>query len=239
MASLQLRTLHQLHVIDAAVSAIRGRAAGLDPGRTIQGAIKKLEEEHEAKGGEYKALTAELADLELQQKTIEEKLKKIDKEMYGGLIISPREVENLQKEADILKRHRESFDERIMELWELVPPAGEVAAEVAKKIEAKKAELAEHQKKVLEEQARLQQEFKARTAERPAAASKVDPALLTRYESIRQKHDGLGMTTVDKHGACALCGTLLPRKTVEAALEDKIVTCESCHRIIYASEGLL
>jgi uncharacterized protein len=239
MASLQLRTLYQLHLIDAAVSSIRGHAAGLDPGRAIQAAIKKLEEEFELKEGEHKKLKGELTDLEMQQQSIGEKLKKVDKELYGGLIISPREVENLQKEIDILKRQRESHDERILELWELVPPAAAAAEEVAKRIEAKKAELAEHRKTILQMQAKLQQDFKTKTAERPEVAEKVDPALLTRYESIRQKHEGLGMTTVDKHGACSLCGMLFARKTIEAALDDKVVTCESCHRIIYATEGLL
>jgi predicted nucleic acid-binding Zn-ribbon protein len=108
-----------------------------------------------------------------------------------------------------------------------------------KKVDALKAELAEHQKEVLHQRAKLEQEFKARAAERPDAAKKVDPALLTRYESIRQKHGGLGMAMIDKRGACMLCGTLLPRKTVEAALEDRVITCETCHRILYASEGLI
>lgn len=239
MASLQLRALYKLHQIDAAITAIRNQAAALDPGRRIQAELAKLSEEFATLHGDHARLKAELADLEVQQKGIEEKLKKIDREVYGGKVVNPREIENLQKEIGILKKQRGVNDERILGLWELLPPAQAKAEEVSKKVEALNAELAEHRKTVLQERAKLEQVFKAKSAERPDAARNVAPALLTRYESIRQKHEGLGMTTVDKHGACTYCGTLLPRKTVEAAIEDKVVTCESCHRILYASEGLI
>lgn len=239
MPSLRLRALHHLHQIDAAIASLRDQAAALDPGRAIQARLAKLNQSHAAAAADHSKLKAELTDLEVQQKGIEEKLKKIDREVYGGKVVNPREVENLQKEIDILKRQRGAHDERILELWELVPPAAAKAEEAAKQIDAAKTELAEFQKEVLQKRSKLEQEFRARSAERPEAAKKVEPALLTRYESIRQKHGGLGMTTIDKRGACMLCGTLLPRKTVEAALEDRVVTCETCHRILYASEGLI
>jgi hypothetical protein len=239
MASLRLRALYQLHKIDAAIASIRGQAAALDPGRRIQAELAKLNEQLTAERDEHTRLKAQLTDLEVQQKGIEEKLKKIDREVYGGKVVNPREIENLQKEIELLKRQTGVNDEGILKLWDLLPPAERKVEETAKKVEALKAELAVHREKVMKERAKLEQDFKAHSAQRPEAAKKVDPALLSRYESIRQKHEGLGMTTVDKNGMCSLCGTVLPRKNVEAAIEDHVVVCEACHRILYASEGLI
>lgn len=239
MASLKLRPLWQLHQIDSAIVEIRQQAAALDPGRRIQGELATLKAEQQKRAGEAKRIHGEVADLELLNKSLDDKIKKIDREVYGGKVVNPREVENLQKEIDMLKKQRSTHDEQILALWDQEPAASQAALEVEKRVGAAEAALAEHQRGVRELKLKLEAEFKARSAERPAAAKAVDPALLARYEGIRQKHDGLGMTSVDKRGVCILCGTLLPRKTVEAAHEDKVATCETCHRIVYVTEGLI
>lgn len=237
--ALQLRTLWKLHLIDAAIVDIRHKAASMDPGRKIQAEIDKLTAVYEELLAKSKALSSELTDLELQQKGIEAKLKKIDTDLYGGKVVNPREVEDLQHQIDVLKKQRTKNDERILELWELVPPAAKAAEDAHAPIDVKKKELAEHQKKVLEMKKALETEFKELNAKRPTAAQAVSPGLLARYDAIRQKHGGIGMTTVDRRGNCTMCGTLLPKKTVESALEDKVVTCEECHRIVYATEGVI
>jgi predicted nucleic acid-binding Zn-ribbon protein len=239
MATLQLRALWKLHLVDAAILDIRNKAASLDPGRRIQTEIDRLQADYEEKHAEERKLTAELGDLELLNKSIEEKIKKTNNEIYGGKVVNPREVEDLQKTIESLKKKRQANDDRILELWELVPPAKALAEEALKPVEAKKQELGEFQKSVLQIRAKLEQDFKARNAERPALLEGINVTLLTRYESIRQKHGGIGMTTIDKRGNCTMCGTLIPQKHVVSALEDKAVTCESCHRILYATEGLI
>lgn len=237
--ALQLRALWKLNTIDAAIIDIRHKAASMDPGRKIQAEIDKLAAVFDEANAKAKALSAEQTDLELQQKTIEAKLKKIDGDLYGGKVVNPREVEDLQHQIDGLKKQRAKNDERILELWELVPPAKKAAEEAHAPIEVKKKELAEHQKKMIELKKTLEAEFKELNAKRPAALQGISAGLMARYDAIRQKHGGIAMATVDRRGNCTMCGTLLPKKTVESALEDKVVTCEECHRIIYATEGVI
>ena len=239
MSSLDLRKLHQLHQVDVALHEIRVRAAALDPGKRIQAAINALQQDFDVKDAESKKLGGELADLELKQKGIDEKVKKFDKELYGGKVVNPREVENLQKEIQILKRQKGEMDGRILELWELVPPAKKAADDVQAKIDEQKKALAEYQKQVVEARGKLEQQFKELTAKRGPLAKEVPPPMLARYEAIRQKQHGVGMADVVKGNNCGRCGTHLPIKSIEIAKEGRIVTCESCHRILYASEGLI
>jgi predicted nucleic acid-binding Zn-ribbon protein len=201
--------------------------------------IKALEDELAEKGGEAKSLSSELTDLELKQKGIADKLKKIDKDLYGGQIINPREVEAFEKEIKILNRQRSDMDGRILELWEFVPAANAIAQEVAKRLEVKKAELADYQKRVVKEQERLKSEFARLSATRPEVAKAVDPGTLARYDTIRQQHDGIGMSKVTKIGTCEMCGMKLPVKSIEGAREGRLATCEACHRILYYTEGLI
>jgi uncharacterized protein len=239
MASAELRKLWNLHLIDAALLEVRKRAAALDPGRSFAAEIKRLEDELAEKGGPARALSAELTDLEVANKGLDDKIKRIEKELYGGKIVNPREVENFEKEIAGLKRQRGVNDERILELWELVPPAKKTAEAIEAKIAEAKKGLAQHQQNVLKLKAQLEQEFRERSASRPEAAKEIDRALLARYEGIRQKHAGTGMAEVVKGTSCGGCGTMLPERTLQAAREGRAVTCETCHRILYLTEGVL
>lgn len=201
--------------------------------------IKSLEDDYNAKHETAKALFGEQTDLELKQKGIDEKLKKIDKELFGGQVVNPREVEAYEKEIDMLKRQRASMDGRLLELFELTPPANAAADSAKKLVEAKKAELAEYQKRVVKEQERLKAEYAKANALRPAATKDIEPHLITRYDAIRQRQGGVGMSKITKQGTCEMCGMKLPVKSIEMAREDRVVTCEACHRILYYTEGLI
>lgn len=239
MDSTSLQRLWKLSEIDAGLVEIQKRAAALDPGRAIQQQIKALEAEYEEKGGEAKRLSSEQTDLELKQKGIDEKLKKIDKELYGGKVVSPREVEAFEKEIAMLKRQRAEMDGRVLELWDLVPPATKTADALKKQIEEKKAELAEYQKRVVKEQERLKAEFARLNAARPEATKNIEPGLLARYDAIRKKQGGIGMSKITRQGTCEMCGMKLPVKSIELVKEGRLVTCEACHRILYYTEGLI
>src|SRR5579862_3855446 len=112
MPSSDLRHLHKLFLIDMALVDIRKRAATLDPGRKTAAEIQALEKD--LNEGPARMLQAELIDLELKQKSFQEKANKFEKDLYGGKVVNPREVEAIQKEIAILKRQRGEFDERIL-----------------------------------------------------------------------------------------------------------------------------
>lgn len=186
-----------------------------------------------------KLLSAELTDLELKQKSIDDKVKKFEKDLYGGKVVNPREVENINKEIAMLKKQRGESDVRILELWELTPPAKAQAEAAEKAVEALKGELREFQKGVLAQKTKLEADFKAYSSQRGAAAAAAPPALIARYDAIRNRYGGIGMSRISKKSTCEQCGTSLPTKVVEDVKEDKLVTCEECHRILYYSESVI
>jgi len=239
MASLDVQRLWKLHKIDAALVDVRNQAAALDPGKGIRAEIEKLKA-HEAEiGGKYRTLHQEQLDLELQQKAADDKLKKLDKQLYGGLIVSPRESEAYQKEIAAVKMHKEEHDERLLELYDLTPTAKEAADKIQRELEAKRTELGDANKRALTMKSDLEREFARLNKLRPEAAKIVNPSLLARYDSIRQRHAGVGMAEITKKGQCSGCGTAQPERTLQALREDKVATCESCHRILYFTEGVI
>ncbi|MDR3687789.1 MAG: hypothetical protein P4L46_00300 [Fimbriimonas sp.] len=239
MASAELQRLWKLCRIDTGLVEIRKRAAALDPGRQVMAELEELKKQDQEVGGRARKLSSELTDLELAQKGIDDKLKKIDKELYGGKVVNPREVENLEKEIAILKRHRGANDEKILELWETLPPAKEAAAKIDALIQEKQKQLVERKKAAMALKATLEAEFARLTQLRPEATKGIPPTLMARYDVIRQRNDGIGMTEVTKKQTCGNCGTVLPERTVQGLRDEKVISCEACHTILYLSEGVV
>jgi predicted nucleic acid-binding Zn-ribbon protein len=233
MPATGLDSLYQLHRIDLAILEVRKRAAALEPGKAIQAVIAQIEKEFDQADSEAKALGAELLDLELRQKSLEAKSKKINEDLYGGKVVNPREVEAMQHELELLKKQQGECDTRMLELYDLIPPAKERADEIAQRLAAEKAKLADFQKGVLREKARLEAEFAKLRQERTPAVARVDPALLRQYEAIRQKMGGVGMAEVMPNGSCSQCGVQVPEKAIDVAKQGRVVTCEACHRILF------
>ena len=239
MASADLQRLWKLAQIDNGLVQIRLKAATLDVGKRIMAEIAELQKQEVEIGGRAKKLSGELTDLEIAQKGIDDKLKRIDKELYGGKIVSSREVENLEKEVAALKRQRDANDEKILALWEIVPPAKEAAAKLEAKIAEKQKQLIDRRKAALTEKATLEADFARLTKARPDATKGISPGLMNRYDGIRNRMDGVGMAEVTRKKTCSVCGTVIPERAVQSLIEDKVVTCESCHRMFYYTEGVV
>ncbi|HWD39150.1 MAG TPA: C4-type zinc ribbon domain-containing protein [Fimbriimonas sp.] len=240
MASGELQRLWKLAEIDRQLLEVRKRAASLNVGQKIQGEIAELQAEEAEVGGKARALQREITDLELAQKGDEEKKKRFHNELYGGKVVNPREVANIEKEIESIKKKQDSDAEKLLLLYDQLPPAKKAADAVQAKIDERQKALAEQRKKAIAEKQTLENAFKQLTAKRPEAAKGLSPSLLARYDAIRQKQNGIGMVEVDKKtGTCSGCGTHLPERTLTFLKEDKVATCESCHRLLYYTEGVI
>ena len=240
MATNETLRLWRLAQLDNRLAEVRTRAAGLDVGQKLAAEVKAVEAKVAEVDKAYHGLTAESKDLEMANGTIAEKIKRVDKELYGGKVVSSREVETLNKEIAAQKKQRDKNDERLLELMELIPPAEETAKKWARALDQRKKMLAARQAEARTEQAALQTEYKELAAKRPEVAKIVNPSTLARYESIRQRHGGIGMVGVNLKGmTCEGCGTHLPERTIQGLKDDKSLACETCHRLLYYTEGVV
>jgi uncharacterized protein len=240
MASNETLRLWRLAQLDNRLAEVRGRAAHLDVGQKLAGEVKAIEAKYAEVNGAFHALKAESSDLELTNGTIAEKIKRIDKELYGGKVVSPKEIEKLNAEVASQKKQSGKNDDRLMELMELIPPAEETAKKWGRALEQRKKMLAARQIEAKTERTALETEYKELAAKRPELAKLLSPSLLARYESIRQKHAGIGMVQVNaKDNTCSGCGTHLPERTIQGLKDGKVLSCETCYRLLYYTEGVV
>lgn len=232
MSSKELSTLYQLHLVDATIAGIRRNATSLDPGKELKKQLEALKNDWETKKNHHLKLEQELKELEDKQQQLSQRLKKIDQEMYKPGV-STKDIEILQKEIQSIKTQQKESDTRILVLWEIIPLEKEKekeAHQAAAKIQKK---LVEHQQKILAEKEHLEKEFKEKTHIRPQIASKVEPNLLKQYDLIKEKAGGIGMALVKNDGSCGACGMGLSMRAIEYVNLDKVITCESCGRILF------
>lgn len=225
-------SLYLLHKIDVALYEIKARAKGLDVGQKIQAAIAALTPHHDEAKKAFDDLHAEQTDKQLEQKTLEDKIKHIDQLLYGGKVVSPKEIENYQKEIAMFKRRIDDLEMRQLEILDELPGVQKVFEKHKSDMAALRTKLKTTYDAAVIEKARLESEFKEWNGKRPAAEAKVPAGLLKQYEATKQRLGGIGMAEVFGNGKCGRCGTTLPTKTLELLKEGKTCTCEECHRIL-------
>ncbi len=75
-------------------------------------------------------------------------------------------------------------------------------------------------------------------ARRADLATRVEPALLTRYENIRRRRGGVAVTQV-VGGTCRGCNRQIPPQiAIVLVRANTIENCPNCNRIIYVPEAV-
>ncbi len=238
MALIELRRLWALHQVDHGLLQIKAQIQGLDIGQREAEQIKRLEEENEPFGGKAKLLTTELKDLELQEKDLIAKSKRIDGLLYGGKPMAPKEIHGYEVEQEGLKKKLEEVENKMLGIMEDLPSLEPKGKEFDQKIEALKLEIAKKRKAALAAQAHLQEEFKHLAGRRSGVAKEVNPTMLPQYEALRTKRQGVAMALITPTFNCSECGMKVAEKSVEMVRDGKVLHCESCQRILYWTDGV-
>lgn len=180
---------------------------------------------YEAVEGAVKRSEDETASLDVKMDAEQAKL-------MSGDVTNPKEVANISRELDSLRRQKDKLDNETLAQMEKVETAAAQRDKIDGAIaEGKRREAAlvkDYQNKggtMTADLGRLQ-------AERATVAAAIDPELLGQYEHLRETKHGIGLGAL--HDAmCSACRVELPSDKVEALLAGPaIATCPTCHRLL-------
>ncbi len=202
---------------------------------------KQIETEFEKKKVSLKAAEDEYKAFQLKQKekemglaSSEDKINKLSGQLYQ--LKSNKEYSAMEMEIKGLKADKSLLEEEILILLDTVETAKakitkekEILAGEEKKL---KAEVDVIKKKSSELEQQIAQGEEKRKVHLPG----VEARLLAQYEKLLKNRDGLAVAPLLK-GSCGGCHIGLPPQVVnEIHMRDKIITCESCARILYFVE---
>jgi uncharacterized protein len=230
-----LVSLLALQAVDSQIEKARATLAATDNGSAALGLYNTRKKEAETLRAAAAKAQSEQKDAELKLETIETKRKQEEKRLYSGSVSGSRELENLQKEVEMLGRQKESAEEVVL----LAMDAAAEAVALAETAEREQLLQASRFKKIRSHyEARnkeLTAELESLKAPRVAAAAQVSrPDLLARYENLHsKKQGGIGCAPVGADDACGACHTRVNTQAANSArLGESIIYCEHCARIL-------
>lgn len=228
-----MKTLLALQAVDTQMDRAKAAIAALDTGAALAAAYNSGKVEFDRLRTD--ALKAEAAqkEEELHLQSIEGKAAQVEKTLYGGTVTGGRELENLQKELDMLGRQKATSEEKILIAMEAANNALGMAREKEAQLTAIAAKYKETRAKFKEQHQALSEEQKRHEDERAALLARLDGELLKKYESVRARRNGIGVALLLDSGACGACYTVISKElSVAIRLERTLEACEFCGRYL-------
>ena len=217
-------TIDQASARMTAVEATLAEHAGLQRAREA-----KSQAEEQLHQASHAAVAAEEA-VAGQRRKIEE----IEKKLYGGTIHNPKELQELQAEAESLHRHLSALEDRQLEEMMRVELAEKSFDAAQAKLELAEADASGRDQNLRRERDGLASILGQRKEEREAAASDVVEEDLRLYGTLRKSGGGLAVAEM-LDGTCGACGlTLAASARQEVRTGPGLIRCMQCGRILYA-----
>lgn len=231
----KLRLLWKLEQIDDALQVKRTKLASLDDGSNLKQKVEALRGELERLRRELREMRREMEDKELEARGVEDRRRSIENRMYGGLVTNPKELEAMEKEAEMLRRTQDRLEERVLELMYALEDKNVQIHEVEKQLEAVETKYKEVRRTYESECNELSLDITSLEKEREELLPQIDPYLLERYQEIRAREGG-GIAKVEK-GVCSGCGFSVSLRLLSRFREEEsLIYCENCGRILFWEE---
>ncbi|MCK4233182.1 hypothetical protein KAX75_02040 [candidate division WOR-3 bacterium] len=143
-----------------------------------------------------------------------------------------KEYAALLKEISTEESNIERLEEEMLYLLDETEGVEEEKREEEKTLSKMKERYEKNKAALEEKKERFEREIEIKKKEREQFATEIEGNLLKRYEKIRSLRDGIAVVQIQE-GNCGGCFSSIPPQVInEAKRGDKILTCESCGRII-------
>lgn len=168
-------------------------------------------------------------ELELSQK--EGQIKKLDGQL--SQVKTNKEYSALQQEIASLKADNSLLEEDIIHILDEVEAAKEETAKEKEKFAGISKSFEEKENGLIEQEKKLKNHLLDFKKQRDETVAQLPPELGELYDRIVLKKQGLALALVDGEVCTACQMQLRPQLINEIRLAERIVTCESCSRILY------
>lgn len=226
--------LLRLQQTDIELDTCRARLMAIEATLGDAPAVRAAQHTREAAEAQFTAARLALKNIELDVQTLNEKIADADKRLYGGRITNPKELNDLQKDIESLKRQRGGLEEQQLEALiaaeaaETQLHAGQTAVHKAE------AEAAKTQGDLLEERATLTARVETLEAEREAMQAPIPADDRELYEKLRPVKRGRAVSRLDD-GNCSACGVApSSSRSQDARQGNALILCGNCGRILCA-----
>ena len=159
------------------------------------------------------------------------KIKDLERKLYGGKIGNPKELSNLQAEADDFKKKRSGFEDNSLELMDKIESARQKMMAATTALSQAETQSQNQHQQLTAELEQLKENHTALTSKRQALLPQIAADVLETYTQLR-KRKGIAVARVEQ-GTCLGCRIHLPNADLQQAKSGGMVKCSSCGRILF------
>jgi hypothetical protein len=166
--------------------------------------------------------------------SIEAKVTKVDGQLYGSGITSPKEAEAFQADLESLKRRQRDLEDLVIEQMELAEPIDAELAQLDADAAAATSERAEATAALEEVAGHLTSELAELESQEAAARAPLPDDVLATYDASRKRLDGVAVARLNGN-RCEGCHLMIPSAEAEGLRRsppDALITCPECTRIL-------
>ena len=159
------------------------------------------------------------------------KLAAADEQLYSGRIRNPKELTNLQHEADMLKVKRDQLENNALEIMDQVELAEASVVATGSEVEKLEAEWHSQQQQLSADVEVLKSKLSALQHKRQLLSAEIDSQAVEVYDELR-KQKGQAVAKVEQ-GICRGCRISLPSSELQQARSGDLMQCGSCGRVLF------
>ena len=215
----------ELQELELSLSSVAGRVEQLRQEIDIQQAdLDNLVGEDQQSAVMRRQLERELAEGEARIRT---------KRMRLNQVRNDKELQALGHEVETQKETNQRLEAELMAAMEAAEPRGPKIKELTEVLSKKRAELIAGEKEIASQVEDLKVSIRKQKLERDQMAGNIDGSLLSRYEMIFSRRNGLAVAEA-KGGTCQGCRMRLPPQLYnEIQRHSQVHFCPNCQRILY------
>jgi predicted nucleic acid-binding Zn-ribbon protein len=218
--------------IDTRRAAISEAESGIGESEEVEAAAGVIIERE----AEVQELHKKLKAAEWEVEDLTNKIKPLEKKLYGGSIHIPKELASIEEDVRSLQARKRVLEDKELDVMSQLEEAERALAAAKHEHATLAAEWEEEQRRLRQEQETLTAESRLLEDKRAAQRSRIHADALALYDALRAKHQGRAVAKVER-GTCGGCRISLPLSLLQRARggSDVIVHCSSCERILYVS----
>jgi len=224
----QLYQLQEVDLeLDSTEQALKQIASQLGESEEVVRTRDRLESERQR----LEELKRRQHPLEWEIDDIGTKLTAIEEKLYSGAIGNPKELANLQHEADGLKLRRSRLEDKALDIMDRVEQTTASVATISGELKTLEDNWQSQQQQLSAEMERLKATLSALEHKRQLLSAEIDPEVIELYRALR-KQKGTAVAKVEQ-GICRGCRLLLSATELQRARGGSLTQCSSCGRILF------
>ena len=227
----QLSLLFRLQHIDTEIRLKKKRLGEVLAAQKEPESLLAARSRHEAAVAALAVLGRQQREADRELAAVSDALKQAEERLYSGRVKLTAELTDLQKKIKMLRRQRENWEEKGLEILMVAEDAEAEEQAAGSDLTELEANWQRKTAALRDEQHQLATTVNEWMTKRQELLPMVEAAFLREYSEVARRRGGIAVVEV-RRDACQGCQVKLSAGIVEKARRGELVYCPNCNRII-------